>query len=141
MGIGNTLACQEFVTDELKKEGIEVDWEAGQHKRNATQHKLIDLEAELEAATLVTLRAGWLADKAKPNNLESSVSKVKGGEVSRKGPQLALEIIGAMGITHDHLIEKWFRDARITDIYEGTGEIQRLVIARSILGYTAKELK
>ncbi len=141
MGIGNTLACMEFLTDELREEGIEVDWETGQHNRSAIQQKLIDMEAELEAATLTTLRSGWLADKAKPNNLEASVSKVKGGEVSRKGPQIALEILGAVGITHDHLVEKWFRDARITDIYEGTGEIQRLVIARSILGYSAKDLK
>ncbi len=141
MGIGNTLACLEFVTEELEKEEVKVDWDIGQHKRNAIEQKLIDFQAELEAATLTTLRAGWLADKGKPNNLESSVSKVKGGEVSRTGPRLALEIIGAMGISEDHLVEKWYRDARITDIYEGTGEIQRLVIARGILGYSAKDLK
>jgi acyl-CoA dehydrogenase len=101
---------------------------------------MVELEAELEAATLCTLRAAWLADKGKPNNLEASVSKQKGGDISRRGAQLALEILGAMGSSHDHLVEKWFRDARITDIYEGTGEIQRLVIARELLGYTSKDL-
>ena len=140
MGIGNIMACQDFVAEAMAKEGITVDYEAGQHKRSAIQQKMIDLEAEMEAATLCTLRAAWLADQGKPNNLEASVSKQKGGDVSRRCAQLALEILGAMGITHDQLVEKWFRDARITDIYEGTGEIQRLVIARELLNYTAKEL-
>lgn len=140
-GIGHVLACQEFATDEMKKEGIEVDWEVGQHKRTAIQQKLIELETELEAATLTTFRAGWLADKDIYNNLESSVCKAKAGSLSRKGPQLALEILGASGITHDQLVEKWFRDTRVTDIYEGTAEIQRLVIARSILNYSSQDLK
>lgn len=140
MGIGNLMACQEFVTDAMEKEGVTVNYEVGQHKRSAIEEKIIELEAEIEAARLTTLRAAWLADKGKPNNLEASVSKLKGGDISRKSAQLALEILGAMGITHDHLIEKWFRDARITDIYEGTGEIQRLVIARELLGYTSNEL-
>lgn len=140
MGIGNIMACQEYVAEAMEKEGVTVDYEAGQHRRNAVQQKMIELEAELEAATLTTQRAAYLADKGKPNNLEASVSKQKGGDVSRRGAQLALEILGAMGITHDQLVEKWFRDARITDIYEGTGEIQRLVIARQLLNYTAKDL-
>ncbi|MCP4751857.1 MAG: acyl-CoA dehydrogenase, partial [Proteobacteria bacterium] len=122
-GIGTTMACLDFVTEALKKENVEVDWEAGQHRRSAVQQKLIELEAELEAATLVTLRAGRLADQGVPNNLESSVSKTKGGDISRRGTQLALEILGACGITHDQLVEKWCRDARVTDIYEGTAEI------------------
>lgn len=141
MGIGNTLACLDVVNDELKKEGVEVDWEAGPHKRTAIQQKLIELEAELEASILTTLQSGWLADQGKPNNLEASVSKAKGGDASRYGPMLALEILGAIGITHDLLVEKWYRDARITDIYEGTGEIQRLVTARALLGYSSKDLK
>ncbi len=141
MGLGNVLACKDFVEEELKKEGVEVDWQAGQHKRSAVQQKMIELEAELEAATLTTMRAGWLMDQGKANNLEASVSKAKGGDVCRRTTQLALEILGAMSVSHDHLIEKWFRDARITDIYEGTGEIQRLVIAREILGYSSSDLK
>lgn len=140
MGIGNILAAQEFIAEALEKEGIAVDWEAGQYKRSAVQQKMIDLEADLEAATLATYRAAWLADKGKPNNMEASVSKLKGGDLSRRGAQLALEILGATSVTHDYLVEKWFRDARITDIYEGTGEIQRLVIARQLLNYTSKDL-
>lgn len=139
-GLGHVTACLEFVTDALEKEGEEVNWEAGQHRRSAVQQKLIGLEAELEAAKLTAVHAGWLADEGIPNNLESSVAKMKGGDISRRGTQLALEILGACGITHDQLVEKWFRDARVTDIYEGTAEIQRLVIARGILNYSSLDL-
>ncbi|MCP4750358.1 MAG: acyl-CoA dehydrogenase [Proteobacteria bacterium] len=141
IGMGNVLAALDVVTEELEKEGVAVDWEAGQHKRSAVQEKLIEFEAELEAGILTTARASWLADQGKANNMEASVSKSKGGDTCRNGAQLALEILGAIGITHDTLVEKWFRDARITDIYEGTGEIQRLVIARDILGYTSADLQ
>lgn len=139
-GTGNILACQEFVTEALKKEGIEVDWEAGPHRRSATQQKMIELESQIEAATLATLRAAWLIDKGKANNLESAVSKAKGGDVARTGAQLAIELLGAVGITRDQLVEKRFRDARITDIYEGTGEINRLITARAILNYHSADL-
>ncbi len=140
-GIGAVMACMDFVRDEMEKEGVEVDWEVGQHNRTAVQQKMIDLEAEIEAATLITFRAGWLLDNKEDNNRQASIAKLKGGDVSRRGPQLALEILGAAGITHDHLVEKWFRDARPVDIYEGTGEIQRLIVARAILGYSATDLK
>ncbi|MBU4001925.1 MAG: acyl-CoA dehydrogenase family protein [Proteobacteria bacterium] len=139
-GIGNTMSALEFVKEELEKEGVTVNYELGQHNRTAIQQKVIELEAELEAATLATLRAGWLGDEGKPNNLEASVSKQKGGDICRKGTQLALEILGAPGITRDYRVEQNFRDGRITDIYEGTGEIQRLVIARGILNYSAADL-
>ncbi len=139
-GIGTALACLDFAVEGMKKEGMEVNWEVGQHNRSAVQQKLIELEAELEAATLATFRAGWLADEDIHNNLEASVCKSKAGDVSRRGVQLALEILGAIGITHDQLVEKWFRDARITDIWEGTAEIQRLIIARGILNYSSADL-
>ncbi len=140
VSIGEVLACFEDVADKMKTAGVEVDWETGPHKRSAAQEKLIELEGLLEAATLTMLRAAWLMDKGNPNNLESSICKAKGGELSRRGAQLAVELLGAMGITRDFLVEKWFRDARIGDIYEGTGEIQRLVIARTILNYTSDDL-
>ena len=139
-GTGAVQACHDFVTEALQKEGVEVDWEAGPHRRSATQEKMIELESQLEASILTTVRAAWLMDKGQPNNLESSISKAKGGDVCRSGAQLAIELLGAMGITHDQLVEKWYRDARITDIYEGTGEINRLVTARAILNYSSADL-
>ena len=139
-GIGNVNAAYGFVKEAMKEEGIEVNWEAGPFKRNAIQEKMIELESQIEAASLSTLRAAWLAEKGKPNNLESAVCKAKGGEISRTGAQMAVELLGALGITHDQLVEKAFRDARITDIYEGTGEINRLIVARAILNYSSADL-
>jgi acyl-CoA dehydrogenase len=128
------------VTEALKKEGVEVDWEAGLHRRSAIQQQMIELESQIDASILTTMRAVWLMDNGKPNNLESSISKAKGGDVCRNGAKVAIELLGAMGITHDQLVEKWFRDARITDIYEGSGEINRLVTARAILNYASADL-
>ncbi|MBW2181812.1 MAG: acyl-CoA dehydrogenase family protein [Deltaproteobacteria bacterium] len=139
-GTGCVLGMHEFAVEELKKEGVEVDWEAGIHRQSAIQEKLIELESQLEAAALTTLRAAWLADVGKVNNLESAICKAKGGDVSRSGAQIAIEILGALGISHDYMVERWFRDARITDIYEGTGEINRLVTARAILNYSSADL-
>jgi acyl-CoA dehydrogenase len=140
VSIGIASACEEIVEEALKQEGIEVDWEAGPHRRSAVQEKMIALSALLDAARLTILRAVWLAGVGKPNNVESSVCKAKGGNVSRQCLQMGVELLGSLGITHDTLVEKQFRDARIGDIYEGTGEIQRLVVARAILSYSSADL-
>ena len=139
-GIGNANAGYSFVKEALKKEGFEMNWEAGPFNRNAIQEKMVEQEAQIEAASLATLRATWLAEKGKPNNLESAVCKAKGGEISRVCAQMNIELLGALGITHDQLVEKAFRDARISDIYEGTGEINRLIVARAILNYSSADL-
>jgi acyl-CoA dehydrogenase len=138
--IGLAMACEEIVGDSLKQEGIEVDWEAGPARQSAIQEKMIDLSALLDAARLTILRAVWLMDEGKPNNVESSVCKAKSGNVSRQCLQRGVELLGTLGITHDTLVEKVFRDARVGDIYEGTGEIQRLVVARAMLNYSSADL-
>jgi acyl-CoA dehydrogenase len=140
IGLGIAQAALDFTRDALAKEGVEVDWSAGAHSRSAVQQELIEIEADIEAAMLGVLHATWLSGTAKPNNLEASISKAKGGEVARTATQRCLALLGSLGISHEFLLEKWFRDCRITDIYEGTGQIQRLIIAREILGYSAAEL-
>jgi acyl-CoA dehydrogenase len=140
LGLGMARAAIDFTKDALAEEGIEVEWGRGLPGRTALQQALIELEADWEAAMLTVLRAAWLSDQGTPNNLESSIAKAKGGEMSRTITSRCLDILGSLGITQDHLVEKWFRDARITDIYEGTGEIQRLIIARGILEYSSAEL-
>ncbi|MBT4519323.1 MAG: acyl-CoA dehydrogenase [Halieaceae bacterium] len=139
-GIGQAIGAFEFARDALAAEGVEVDWDMAGHNRTAAQQTLIDMEADIEAASLVTFRAAWLADQGASNNLEASVSKSKGGDVCRTVPQRAMELLGGMSISHDHLLEKYLRDGRISDIYEGTGQIQRLIIARTILGLSSAEL-
>lgn len=140
-GIGNAKGALRFTTQALADEGFAVDWHKSFYERSAVEQKLIDVEADIEAAELATLRAAWLADKGQPNNLEASVCKAKAGDVCRTGPQRCMELLGAMSVNHDYLVEMYMRDGRISDIYEGTGQIQRLIIARQILGYSSSELQ
>ena len=103
-------------------------------------HKFLKLEASFEASMLTILRAAWLSGEGEPNNLEASVCKAKTGKAVREITQGCIDILGPMGVSREHLLEKWFRDVRITDIYEGTGEIQRMIIARNLFGYTRADL-
>ena len=105
------------------------------------EREVIDMDIMLKSAWLMVLKAVWMADNKKSNALESSMSKVKAGDVTTKVTQKAVELLGPLGYSREFLLEKWFRDAKITDIYEGTGQINRLVVARQILGYTGAELR
>jgi acyl-CoA dehydrogenase len=140
LGLGISQAALDFTREELTKSGIELNYGGGASVESAIVSKFIDLEAMQEAAILTVMRAAWLADEGQSNNVEASIAKAKGGEAVRLITQGCIELLGPMGISRDHLIEKWFRDCRITDIYEGTGQIQHLIIARNLLGYTRKEL-
>lgn len=139
-GIGKAKGALDWCVDALGQEGVEVDWEASAHNRTSAQQTLIEMEADTEAAALTVLRAAWLSDQGQPNNVEASVSKSKGGDVCRTVPQRAMNLLGAMSVSHDHLVEVYLRDGRISDIYEGTGQIQRLIIARNILEFSSEEL-
>jgi acyl-CoA dehydrogenase len=141
IGLGIAEAALDFTRDRLKEAGIDVSYGGGLQSQPAVVQKFHELEGKFEAAMLTVLNAAWLSGQGKPNNLEASVSKAKGGSAVREITQGCIEILGPMGVSRDHLLEKWFRDVRITDIYEGTGQIQNLIIARTILGYGRTELK
>ena len=141
IGLGISQAALDFTREQLEQAGIEVKYGASTASQSALAQKFLELEAMQEAAMLTVMRAAWLADRQESNNLESSIAKAKGGSTVRLVTQGCIEILGPLGVSREHLLEKWFRDVRITDIYEGTGEIQRLIIARTLLGYTRKELK
>ncbi len=140
IGLGMAEAALDFTREELAKAGIAIEYGGGLHAQSAVVARFLKLEALFEAAQLTVLRAAWLSGKGQPNNLEASVCKAKAGRAVRQITQGCIEILGPMGISREHLLEKWFRDVRITDIYEGTGEIQRMIAARSILGYSRDEL-
>ncbi len=140
IGLGIAQAALDFACEELGKAGVEPNYAGSKHTRTAVEQELIEIEADIEAAMLDVLHAAWLSGEGQPNNVEASIAKAKGGEVARTATQRCLEILGGLGITRDYLPEKWFRDCRITDIYEGTGQIQRLIIARAILEYSSAEL-
>ena len=141
IGLGMAEAALDFTREELEKAGVEIQYGPGIHGQSAVAQKFLRLESQFEAAKLTTLHAAWLGDQRKPNNDEASICKAKAGAAVREITQGCIELLGPMGISRDHLLEKWFRDVRITDIYEGTGQIQRLILARSILGYSSRDLK
>jgi acyl-CoA dehydrogenase len=99
------------------------------------------MESDWEAARLLTMQAAWMADNKKPNSLQASMAKAKAG---RMGTDIALRCValcGATGFGEGELMEKWARDAKILDLFEGTQQIQLLIIARQLLGLTSAQLK
>ena len=100
----------------------------------AIQWKLADMSTEIEAARLLTHRAAWLKEQGKPHTEAGAKAKLYASEMARRQTSEAIQILGGYGYTKDFPVERYYRDAKITEIYEGTSEIQRLVIAREILG-------
>jgi acyl-CoA dehydrogenase len=140
IGLGMAEAALDFTREQLREAGVEIEYGGGLHGQSAVAEKFLRLEALYEASKLTILRAAWLSGEGAPNNLEASVCKAKTGRAVRQITQGCMEILGPMSVSREHLLEKWFRDVRITDIYEGTGEIQRMITARGLLGYGRKEL-
>jgi acyl-CoA dehydrogenase len=139
--LGIARASLELVKELLALAGTEVRYDRPRHLQPAVVRDVIDMEAQLRAAWLLTLKAGWLMDNKLPNTVESSMCKVKAGDVVTRVTQKGVELMGPLGYSKRLLLEKWMRDAKINDLFEGTGQINRLVIARRILGYSSRELK
>ena len=105
----------------------------------AIQWKLADMATEIDAARLLTYRAAWLKQEGRPHAVEGAKAKLFASEMARRQTAEAIQILGGYGYTREFPVERYYRDAKITEIYEGTSEIQRLVIARSILGRQLRE--
>ena len=140
-GLGVARAALEFLKEKLAENGVQIRYGLPRQKLSNVEREVIDMEIMLKSAWLMVIKATWMADNKKPNALEASMSKVKAGDVCTKITQKVVEILGPLGYSREFLAEKWFRDAKITDIYEGTGQINRLVVARQILGYSGSELR
>jgi acyl-CoA dehydrogenase len=141
MALGVARACLEETRERLEDAGIELDYDAPPVSQSAAAAEFLAMEADYEAARLLTLQAAWMADNGKPNSLQASMAKAKAG---RMGTDVALRCValcGAIGYGEGALLEKWARDAKILDIFEGTQQIQLLVIARLLLGKSSAELK
>ncbi|GAB4330217.1 MAG: acyl-CoA dehydrogenase family protein [Phototrophicales bacterium] len=138
LGIGR--AAVEFVKEKLAEEGIEIPYGAPYHKLTAVQRDVMEMEAQLKAAHLLTLRSIAMLDEKISNPLEASMAKVKAGKAITWITQKAVELLGPLGYSRETLVEKWMRDGKINDIYEGTGQINTLIVARRILDYTRTEL-
>jgi len=140
-GLGVARAALEFLKEKLAENEVEIRYGLPRQKLTAIERDVIDMEVMLKSAWLMVIKAVWMADNKKSNVLEASMSKVKAGDVGTRITQKVVEILGPLGYSREFLAEKWFRDAKITDIYEGTGQINRLVVARQILGYSGKDLR
>jgi alkylation response protein AidB-like acyl-CoA dehydrogenase len=99
----------------------------------AIQWMLADMATSIDAARLLTYRAAWLKDQGMPFIKEAAMAKVFAAEVAMAATTKAIQIYGGYGYTKDYPVERMFRDAKITEIYEGTSEMQRLTIARQLL--------
>jgi acyl-CoA dehydrogenase len=141
MAIGVARACLERTRELLADAGIEIDYDTPPHRQPAAASEFIAMESDWEAARLLTLQAAWMADNRKPNSLQASMAKAKAG---RAGTDIALRCValaGSVGYGEGELLEKWARDVKILDIFEGTQQIQQLIVARLLLGKTSAELK
>lgn len=139
--MGICRAALEFSQETLAQEGVTVDYTRPFHAMSSAERDLLDMEAQHKAAWLLTLRATVQICHGESNRLEASMCKLRAGEAVTNVTQKAVELLGPLGYSRDTLAEKWMRDAKINDIYEGTKQINQLIVARSILGYTRRELK
>jgi acyl-CoA dehydrogenase len=141
MAVGVARACLERTRELLSEAGVEIDYDAPPHAQTAAASEFIAMESDWEAARLLTLQAAWMADNKKPNSLQASMAKAKAG---RTGTDIALRCValcGSIGYGEGELLEKWARDVKILDLFEGTQQIQLLIISRLLLGKTSAELK
>jgi alkylation response protein AidB-like acyl-CoA dehydrogenase len=99
----------------------------------AIQHKLANMSMEIDAARLLVYRAAWLKDNDRPHTEAGAKANLFASEMARRQTAEAIQVLGGYGYTKEFPVERYYRDAKVTEIYEGTSEIQRLVIARSIL--------
>ena len=106
----------------------------------AIQWKLADMATEIDAARLLTHRAAWLKQQGRAHTAEGAKAKLYASEMARRQTAEAIQILGGVGYTKEFPVERYYRDAKITEIYEGTSEVQRIVIARSILAHAEKAL-
>ena len=102
------------------------------HEHQAIGFKLADMLVGIEAARLLTHRAAWLKDKGQRTTREAAMAKLVASETANRVTHAAVQVFGAYGYTKEYPVERYFRDARVTEIYEGTSEIQRMVIHRQI---------
>ena len=139
--IGIARATLELLKEELEESGITIRYGLPRQKLTNIEREVIDMEIQFRSAWLLVIKALWMADNKIHNPKEASMAKVRACDIVVKITQKAVEILGPLGYSREMLLEKWFRDAKITDLYEGTGQINRLVVARHILGYRGSQLR
>jgi acyl-CoA dehydrogenase len=141
MAVGVTRAALEEARRHLEEAGVEIDYSTPALSQPAAAARFLEMEADYEAAWLQTLHAAWMADNSKPNSLQASMAKAKAGRTAVDVTLGCVELCGSVGYGEGELLEKWSRDAKILDIFEGTQQIQLLIVARQLLGKNSSELR
>jgi acyl-CoA dehydrogenase len=141
MACGVTRAALEEARTRLAEAGVEIDYDAPALSQHAAVARFLEMEADYEAALLQTLHAAWMADNNKPNSLQASMAKAKAGRTCVDVTLGCVELCGSVGYAENDLLEKWARDSKILDIFEGTQQIQLLIVARQLLGKNSSELR
>jgi acyl-CoA dehydrogenase len=141
MAVGCAQAALDLTRDLLEQAGVTVDYERPAVAQSAAAAKFLQMEADWEGARLLMLQAAWLADNGKANAMEASMAKAKAGRMASDVTLSCVELCGSVGYSEGELLEKWARDSKILDIFEGTQQIQQLIVARRVLGLSSAELK
>ena len=141
MAVGCARAALDLTRELLQQAGVEIDYDRPAYSQHAAAAKLLQMEADWEGAYLLMLQAAWMADNRRPNSLEASMAKAKAGRVGSDITLSCVELAGSVGYSEAELLEKWARDSKILDIFEGTQQIQQLIVARRVLGLSSAELK
>jgi acyl-CoA dehydrogenase len=141
MAVGVARAALERTRELFEEAGVAIDYDRPLTAQSAAVAEFIELEADWEASRLLALRAAWMSDNRVPNTVAASIAKAKAGRVATDVTLRCVALCGTVGFGEDELLEKWARDAKILDIFEGTQQIQQLVIARQLLGKPSSELR
>ncbi|MGB3706986.1 acyl-CoA dehydrogenase family protein [Gordonia sp. (in: high G+C Gram-positive bacteria)] len=141
MAVGLGRAALEELRAMLESAGHEIDYDKPAAAQHGSVSEFIRLESDWESSWLLTLRAAWMADNRESNSAEASMSKAKAGRMVNELTNKTVEIGATAAFSETELLEKWARDSKILDIFEGTQQIQQLIIARRVLGKSSAELK
>ena len=141
MAVGIARAALEELRAILTDAGIDISYDKPAHSQNAAAAEFLRMEADWESGYLLTVRSAWQADNKIPNSKEASMGKAKAARVGSDITLKAVEMAGTTGYSEQTLLEKWARDSKILDIFEGTQQIQQLVVARRLLELSSSELK
>ena len=141
MALGVGRAALDLVKETFDKEGIKIRYGVPRNKLTSLERDYMEMEAGWKAAQMLTLRAAWMMGQMARNDLQASMAKAKAGIAVTKVTQKAVELLGPLGYSRECLLEKWMRDSKINDIFEGTGQVNTLIVARRILGFDREQLK
>lgn len=141
MAIGVARAALDMTREILGREDVVLDFATKPCNSSAVQAELYKMEAEWEGAKLLVQKAAWMADNKLPNSMEASMCKAKAGRMGNYVTLRCVELCQSLGYSENDLLEKFARDSKIIDIFEGTQQIQQLIVARRVLGKSSSELK